>query len=605
MPFVRSSVRFLFIIALMVSSSLMVFSSPDEVLAQGGDDLVELVTTENELVSVRVPTGWWFYDNSGDPDLPLFSTMLVFGDVEDAIYTRIDYNHGDITSSGVVGRGGEIILLDEALYQQTFGSTPSVEGLIDILMGSYQGGGAEILEGPQTFSDLNGQALIIRDGTLQSIVIAMDMNGTIVLASLEAEQSVFEANIELFSEMIYTVASPAEQESVVDNSNDGSVSGGSLGATLPIEIRSADDRMSINLPEGWAGYVSPNPETQGVGINIEMYIGSSQEAVDIFAGLAPGTVSGVGGILLVTNEDTQNNTIDQLWDVSLSDTDGIFPTNIQTGEINGHPARWGEVADFAPGSNGYWIVVAFPDNNALVAFILSNDGQWETQRPVIESVFKSIQYDPNGLPPTDDGTVDVTENDGSGRAGGTLGGLGGGTASAPELTQTLINAEGTLEVSLPPEWLTFVDPNPVDADVRLVFANNQDMLDAFPNASSGEQGVGGIMLLLEIDVGAMTLDDIFQATLAESTLTMGTPETGVINGLDAQWGEYTVGVSSGYWIVFNLDGAVLLMNVRNDVGGEWENQRELAEMIFKSVRYDADGLDTDDGNEGQLGELGQ
>jgi len=601
MHFVRLSIRFLLVFILMMSG-LVAFSPSNGAQAQGGEDLVELVTTENELVSVRVPTGWWFYDNSGDPDLPLFSTMLVFGDVEDAIYTRIDYNHGDILSSGVVGRGGEIIVLDPTLYQQTFGSAPSVDGLISILMGSYQSSGAEILEGPNIIEELNGQALIIKDGTLESLVVAMDLNNSVILASIETDESIFDDNFDLFGDMLFTIASPAEQPDIVDNSGDGSGGlGGSLGATLPIEVRSADNRLSINLPEDWAGYVDPNPEAQGAGISIAMYIGSSQEAVDIFAGLTPGTVSGVGGIILVAADDTQNKSIEQLWNESLADTDGIAPTDIQTGEINGHPARWGEVADFAPNSDGYWIVVAFPDNQAMVAFILSNDGQWETQRPFVEAVFKSIQYDGDGLPSVDGG--DVVDNNNTG--GGSLGGLGGGNTNAVELSKTLQNAEGTLEVSVPAEWLTFADPNPVDADIRLVFADNADVLDTFPNLNNGEPGIGGIMLLLVLDTGVMTLDDIFQATLSESTLTMGTPETGIINGFNAQWAEYTVGVSSGYWIVVDYDGAVLLMNIRTDETSQWADQRELAEMIFNSVRYDVNGLDNAaDDNEGQLGELG-
>jgi hypothetical protein len=423
-----------------------------------------------------------------------------------------------------------------------------------------------------------------------------------VLASIESDESNFDDNFDLFADMLFTIASPAEQPDVVDNSGGSGGLGGSLGATLPKEVRSADNRLSVNLPEDWAGYVDPDPEAQGAGISIAMYIGSSQEAVEIFAGLAPGTVSGVGGIILVAFDDTQNKPIEQLWDESLSDTDGIFPTNIETGEINGHPARWGEVSDFAPNSDGYWIVVAFPDNQAMVGFILSNDGQWATQRPVVEAVFKSIEYNSDGLPPIDDGSGDVVDNNNTG-GGGSLGGLGGGNSQ--ELSQTLQNAEGTLEVSVPAEWLTFADPNPVDADIRLVFADNADVLDTFPNLNNGEPGIGGIMLLLVLDTGAMTLDDIFQATLAESTLTMGTPETGIINGYEAEWAEYTVGASSGYWVVVNYDGAVLLMNIRTDQSGQWEDQRELAESIFKSVRYDADGLDnTTDDNEGQLGELG-
>lgn len=610
MPFVRLSTRLLLILILMMSS-LIVFSSPDDVQAQGGEELAELVTTENELVSVRVPTGWWFYDNSGDSELPLFSTMLVFGDVENAIYTRIDYNRGNILSNEVVGRGGEIILLDNELYQETFGTAPSVQGLVDILMGSYESSGADILDGPDFIDSLNGQALIIQDGALEALVVVMEMNNSIVLVSMEADQSIFEDNFDLFSDMLFSIASPAEQPEVAtDDSGDSGFSGGSLGANLPIEVRSADNRLGVSLPEGWGSYVDPNPEAQGAGINIAIYIGSSQEAADIFAGVQPGTVSGVGGILLVAQDDTQNKSIEQLWDESLSDTDGISPINIETGEINGHPARWGEVADFGPTSDGYWVVIAFPDNQAMVAFILTNDGQWETQRPVVEEIFKSIQYDTNGLPPIDENAepdnTDVNNNSGG------LGGLGGGnnnnttSGATPELTKTLLNDAGTLEVSVPGNWLTFADPDPGDFAARLVFGSNQDILDTFPNANGGEAGMGGIMILGDFDLGGLTLSEFFDATLTDSELELLPIQTGMINGFDAQWAEYTVGTSSGYWIVYNLGDAVLLMNIRADASIDWSEQSALAESIFKSVRYNTAGLDSgSNSNDGQLGELGQ
>jgi hypothetical protein len=112
------------------------------------------------------------------------------------------------------------------------------------------------------------------------------------------------------------------------------------------------------------------------------------------------------------------------------------------------------------------------------------------------------------------------------------------------------------------------------------------------------------MILGGFDLGGLTLDEFFQATLTDAQFSLGPIETGQINGFDAQWAEYTIGSSSGYWIVYNFGDAVLLMNIRSDAGIDWSEQRPLAEQIFQSVRYNTNGLKETDPNEGQLGGLG-
>lgn len=283
-------------------------------VAAQASSLTQVIATRDGALSLRVPDGWVSYDGSNDPQIPLFTSQLWFGDTSEALNTRLAYNRSG--SGTIVGLGGGAFLTNTSLYQQSFGEAATAAGLLDVLLEFNRSAGFEVQDPVETVVDGNAGFFAVVDSTSfndeRGLLVTLDTPTGVVLVIASGTSSNVVENADLLAGIAETLRTPAEQSvqptptaqpttppliTPVAGTTDGGITDYSFTRTISDE----QSRISIALPSAWLVENHLENETGAI------IFGDSQAAIDsrIRDFDTPGgdVVVGVGGSMAFVGMD--------------------------------------------------------------------------------------------------------------------------------------------------------------------------------------------------------------------------------------------------------------------------------------------------------------
>lgn len=538
------SVRPLLVVAMIALFAIPMLLAPGNIptaSAQNDPALDQLLRSADGNVSVRVPSGWVWEDNSGDPAIALFSSQIWWGDSQSALDTRLEFNR--LGTGNVVGLGGGVVLADNDAFTASFGYYPDASELMDILKEFNEGGGATVEEPSETtIGTLSGYFTVVNSATINNEIMLMvtadSPVGTILILSSGTAENTNE-NAGLLNEIALSVRAPAEADSSSDNTPDSSPNNGNELPTFdnlsPLTTASAE--VSIQVPVGWLGL---DLSASGEGF----YFGDSQEAIESrvenFRSEESLPVVGVGGTILLF----------PYADVGLSGAaPSGFPVDFVDGILSDLTADGStivfDLTDFnvinnnqgallgleAPtGTAGWLAVMTFDEVETMVLMSLTADSyaNFEAQfielAGLIDTVRLPAESDAAVVPTSFEGDAPGTDGSSSGDTpglgdvfgpGGNNGSNSGtdtGTdtsssdtgAALPPGSQRYSTNDGSISIVLPEGWVVFDD---MAGQNLFVIGDSQEAIDTritnFNSADDPAPVVGSGVL-----IGRFSLDEL-------------------------------------------------------------------------------------------------
>ncbi|PJF42579.1 MAG: hypothetical protein CUN55_09845 [Phototrophicales bacterium] len=467
-----------FVTLSLFAITLMLLPSTSNVLAQDSE-LPKVIASEDGLVSLRVPDGWLALDSSNDPQIALFTTQLWFGDSEDAINTRLEYNRNG--SGTVVGLGGGAFLTNEDVYQQAFGEAPTAQGLIEVLSEFNRNAGFTVDELTEvTVNGHNGFFTIIDSTSFndeRSLVVTLDTPNGVALVLASGTSSNVAENAELLVDIANTFQTPAEQ-TTTPASDPTAGTGGPTDYTITRTISDPEGRVSIQLPSAW--FVENHLDEPSEAI----IFGESPEAissrVEDFEEPGGGEVIGVGGSIAfidmgelgIANPTPENYAVDLLADIAESYVQNGAEILVESTpfEVYGNNAGALLGVQWPSGQTGWASFLTIDQANLAIFVLLSAPSfeEFNTQYVELASLIDTIrapaEADAITIPPV--GQVPEQPTDANnGTQGPGLGDIfnsGSNTGAAPPSTNTSTIAEGyavyrandnSFSIQLPEGWV--------------------------------------------------------------------------------------------------------------------------------------------------------
>ncbi|KAB2866593.1 MAG: hypothetical protein F9K46_01990, partial [Anaerolineae bacterium] len=229
--------------------------------AQGSSDLTQLFASTDGALSLRLPATWVGIDDTGDPGLTLFSTIIFFGENQAAAEARRAYNLGQ--TSNVPGLGGAVVVVDPAQFQQLAGQPLTPDSAVAAVVAGTEANGGSTQVGATAYQTTAGNPAVYAvtsdpNSDLLAFVVAVEFTGTVVLASAENRTADFAGSSDLLTGILDSVSAPAETATTPTN-NGGTGLGGGLGGTGLVSgessdktfVTSDDGSLSILLPKEW------------------------------------------------------------------------------------------------------------------------------------------------------------------------------------------------------------------------------------------------------------------------------------------------------------------------------------------------------------------
>ncbi len=559
--------------------------------------LTQYIQSSDGRVSVRLPDGWTY------TDVVAGENILAYGDSPDAVASRLSDVRGQ--TSTITGNGGTIVLLNLADYGFTTASTDVLKSVMDSGLVGVQNVGGSVLEDPQEVEINPGQTIVlaaIQAGGEQGYAATIGFGEMIAIMTATGTPTTWDANRDLLYTIIQSVRIPADPNTAPP---DGALPAGD-DVTV---VRATDGSLSVAIPTGWSFkdqltdnqiFVFGESETETE--NRSVFWISNEQVV----------VGGKGG--LISSRRLDELDLDPAT-VDIGSTSNTFITNLEVTVIE---ARQIFTVNNAPGAyavvdwgqqRGFLAFIVFGEMLAIV-YVSDSPANFEASRDTLFAIIESVRIPAEiAAPPTADNNGG-TNNGGTG-LGGVLGNTGNQDTSTIALPQALRNEASTLEILLPETWQTFVAPSEeaiiVGGDT-IYYGSSQAEIDVL-RSSGAPSSAGGVIIFFDrilIDTTKSLSPEQTLALLDSPNLT-GRSETltDTINGNQAIWFEFnqeTPTPTRGYWVVFIFEDKLALMALRTPPS-DWEQSGPILEAIFRSVRYNPEGL-SGLGSTGGLGSLG-
>lgn len=539
----RKILNFILLVALVtslgVSASHLLAGQP-RAYAQDDIKLPQFVVSADQRISLRLPEEWTVLDASET------ANGIAFGSTELGAQQRLDDLNGNPPPS-VSDIGGVVVLLSLAEFNIPEVTPQLLEQVMQGGLTQIESIGGKTLEKAlyiDFFGDLLAQQAVLSYNTEVGLFTAVGFEEYVALITVTAGAgSVFdETTRPLFEAITKSVRVPAEAED------------GGLGQ----KIRNEANTVQFSVPEGWVSQV--DPFTEGGGNGLRFYLAVDEAELGVIS--SSGAPQAPAAVAFLLDFPASAMTIDELFTQFDIGTNFTLVGDAQTATINGYEAKW---LEFETGpstfpTHGYWVVFNFGDQAMLFA-LRTNPNDWENSGALLESLFKAVLYDPNGLP-------EEIEAD---------------------LGQTLVTPDGKMEITVPTGWSSAIVPY---SDASLtgtsVFFGIDDAELENARASGAPQAPAGLALLLNFNGTGQTIEQLFN--LIGPTDALARVNTGMetINGYEAMWAEFEGTASSfpthGYWVVYNFGEQVLMFVMRTNPA-DWENSQATFEAIFRSVKY--------------------
>lgn len=599
------------------------------VQAQNGTTPTVLVQTKDGKISFLVPDGWFYYDNSGDQQLALFSSMLFFGENEREIEARLNINRG--LTDRVNGFGGVVALVDSSLYQQAFGAAPNADDLMQLLIDSNVAIGATTTETTEVaIMGVAGKLVIIDTSAINnevSIVVTFDTTlGTAVGVS-SGPLSTFSANINLLGSILDTIVIPAGSAPPptqvggegpglggggTTTGGEGPGLGGGSGSQPPasetVVFAASNGEVSIELPPTWV--IEDRMDTT----DRFFVFGDSQAAVNSrledFIGSGETPVVGLGGYVALVDYAAISMTGPAPTGFARAVLENLAPTLIVGGgelltDIQDAPDGVNSAFVLFVDSSGEYGVAVINVYDEVSAFGLvlfsSDDENFFRANPnfagtITGSVRVPGQPPTNNLPPATGGTPEGglpglpgLGNPSSGLPG--LPGLGNQTP-AIELGLTVFNPERTFAFDMPTGWQISEIPLPSGYTSILYFGADMPSINGFGN-NANQNAAGAYFLQPRANLdrgGTLDVEQLFSTILGNATFTTIETRRGLVNGRPAFWAEGTLGGVHGYWALIDFDSQVAVF-ILTTPEAKWTADEPYLSAIFNSARFNPQGLE--------------
>lgn len=560
------SIRWSVILALTLVFSILVGSfgvASSTAYAQGSTDLTQLFASADGSLSVRLPSTWAALDDTGNPDLTLFSTIIFFGENQTSAEARRAYNMGQTTN--VPGMGGAVVIVDAAQFQTLAGQPLTADSAVAAVVAGTEANGGSTQVGATAYQTTDGNPAVYAvtsdpNSDLLAFIVAIDFAGTVVLASAENHTADFAASSDLLTAIIDSISAPGEVATTPNNGGTG-LGGTGLGGTGLVSgeasdkqfVTSDDGTLSILLPNGWV--FDDQLATNGLFVFGENDTEAENRATFWLSNELV-TVAGSGGFVAEI-EWSSIGADAKTFDLTTGLT--AFLSNLSHSEAE----EFQEVT-IGGQTSAIYTVLTYPSQKTFVALIAFNlklgivatsapNATFDANRNLLLEVMQSVSI-PAGQPPsTDPGTTGL---------GGT--GLGGGTASTG---QTVAASDNSLSVVLPDGWVS--QDNMASAGYFAFGENATELQNRITfwetDSSIAITGLGGIITLYNYaDLGytadtmdpVQTLDNFIQNL---SLVTVQESDTFNIAGVVASYAIVEWGSSQGVLMIIPFQERLALI----------------------------------------------
>ncbi len=413
--------------------------------------LTQVVKTVNGQISVHLPAGWQERDTSS----AVYPTVLAFGDTGNSLQAAVN----SVTSSQttpVLGSNGVIAIYAPELTA-ALSSDLAVQTLFNTIANATEQEGGQILQEQSTSVGglYPGTVALVDTPSLQAkgIFGAFAVGSNVVVFSVGASpEATFDANQQLFEDIVNSIRVPAEAGSTTGNSqaqptpapsnntNNAQPQTNNTGTeTLSV---GKNGTFSVDLPQGWVN------ETRAdvTSFTDVVVFGSNQQAMQVsndsivnggsltpFQGVAgfigAVDVSQLGGAQLSAVVAPLLQRLTQIGTSAGAKTVG----NPQTENVGGkYP---GEVQELDIG----YIAVMHSTDQVLVAIVISDDKA--TNDSTMLNIIESIQI------PAAGGQQQPTQTSGELQPTTTT-----STEQAPAETTTFRSSDNQVSLDLPSNW---------------------------------------------------------------------------------------------------------------------------------------------------------
>lgn len=560
------SIRWPVFLALVLVFSILVGSigfASQPAYAQGSSDLTQLFASTDGALSLRLPATWVAIDDTGNPDLALFSTIIFFGENQAAAEARRAYNLGQ--TSNVPGLGGAVVVVDPAQFQQLAGQPLTPDSAVAAVVAGTEANGGSTQVGATAYQTTAGNPAVYAvtsdpNSDLLAFVVAVEFTGAVVLASAENRTADFAGSSDLLTAILDSVSAPAEAATTPPN-NGGTGLGGGLGGTGLVSGESADKTfvtsddgsLSILLPKDWV--FEDQLATNGLFIFGETQAEAENRATFWLSNELV-TVAGSGGFVAEIewssiSADAQTFDLNAGLTAFLSNLGHSEAEEFQEVTIGGQTPAVYTVLTY-PSQKTFVALIAFDLKLGIVATSAPN-ATFDENRNLLLEVMQSVSI-PAGQPPT--------TGPGTTGLGGT--GLGGGTASTG---QTVAASDNSLSVVLPDGWVS--QDNMASAGYFAFGENAAELQNRITfwetDSSIPITGLGGVITLYNYaDLGytadtmdpVTTLDNFIQNL---SLVTVQPTQTFNIAGVVASYAVVEWGASQGVLMIIPFQERLALV----------------------------------------------
>lgn len=459
---------------LMLCVALVGIMLPLPQAAHAQTNLTQVIATADGVMSLRVPAGWASYDGTNDPALPLFTSQLWFGDSNEAMNTRIEYNR--YGTGTVVGLGGGAFLVNSQLYQQSMGTAPTAQALYDLLAEANIAEGATLSDTVDVTIDGNNGILVAIDSISindeLSLFVSLDTPSGVVIAFASGESANAEANAELLGSILDTFKIPAEATAPSATPTTTTT----IDFTSLRFIADHERTVSIGIPSTWivenhliepAGAIMFADSPEGIETRIADF---EQDGGDAVVGMG-------GWFTFVTYADfgvTAPAPASWALDLVTSVSDGYVeqgatiiyvPTEFDA--VNGDKGAF--VAVQWPSGQTGWLVTQNNDAAQLIlVWVLSAESferfepQYIEMLAIVDALSIPAAADAETLPPVgEEPVIDNTPNTNNGTQGPGLGDVFNNTNNPPNPTPAVAvpaglavypALDGRFSIRLPEGW---------------------------------------------------------------------------------------------------------------------------------------------------------
>jgi hypothetical protein len=557
---------------LLIVIAFLTLSLP---ITSAQDDL-QVVRTSDGRLSIRLPADWTTFDFMEEEN------YFIYGSSQTAAQGRLnDFNSEPAL---LVEEGGFIFLISAA----DFGVPEINDEVLVLLMEEFlnivEDGGGQTLEEmvPFQLSDADGYRAVTESGNEQGFISVVGFDDFILMATATGTRRTFDDNREFLDTILRSIRVPAEEGVTAGQAPE------QVDTADSMLVRSADETVSIVIPEGWQ-YLDELQENNVLAFGSTEAGFQSRRDVALSDDPSAIEVSDSGGVVQLfsfddVGIDPENPDVSPLIGQIRNLYERVGFTIIEEPtEFTAGDGRLGQYFLFDSGTQyGYYVLIAF-DETIIAMTATGTPESFAEQQDLLFSVVQSLTS-PAALEVSvniegnDDIESEITER---------FPGLGGGPALA--LSNELSSPDGGVVLDLPDGWVTFVDEETTDYKSILYFGEDQAAIDSWINGITPDAPIGVIFVIEGTGVTtSIDIDDFFNDVSPEDA-DLNKLLADEFNDAQARWLFYSVDELDGsqYQFLYGLlfmpseDIVLVFFGAPEEVFADYQG---LYEDVFKTLR---------------------